>query len=418
MTQTINQPIQPKERIIALDFLRGFALLGILLMNIQSFAMPFAAYFNPTAFGDLTGINLGVWTFSHIFADSKFMTIFSILYGAGIILITQKAEEKGARPGRLHYSRTFWLLVIGLFHAYILWYGDILVLYATIAFVVFLFRKLSSRWLLIWGIVTLVIGSLITFGLGASYSFYPPEVQADFITAWSPSDAVLAEEVATYQSGWLQQMGHRAAKSLDTQTAGFFFWGLWRAGGLMLMGMGLFKMGVLTAQRSKIFYRNMLLIGFAVGLPLIIIGLVTNFNSGWSLEYARFAGSLFNYWGSIGVSLTYIAAVMLIAQSGWGSAIVARFAAVGRTALSNYLLQTILSILVFYGFGLGLFGQVERFGQLLVVLGIWTIQLIVSPIWLRYYRFGPVEWLWRSLTYGKAQSMRVKPASIRAATQS
>ena len=157
MTQTINQPIQPKERIIALDFLRGFALLGILLMNIQSFAMPFSAYFNPTAFGDLTGINLGVWTFSHIFADSKFMTIFSILYGAGIVLITQKAVEKGNRPGRVHYSRTFWLLIIGLFHAYVFWYGDILVLYAVTAFVAFLFRNLSSRWLLILGTVTLII---------------------------------------------------------------------------------------------------------------------------------------------------------------------------------------------------------------------------------------------------------------------
>lgn len=411
MTQPTNQPIQPKERIVALDFLRGFALLGILLMNIQSFAMPFSAYFNPTTFGDLTGINLGVWTFSHIFADSKFMTIFSILYGAGIILITQKAEEKGNRPGRLHYSRTFWLLVIGLFHAYILWYGDILVLYAVTAFIVFLFRRISPRWLLIWGTVTLMIGSLITLGLGASYSFFPPEVQADFVSAWSPSDAVLAAEVEAFQGGWLQQQGHRAEKSLDTQTSGFFFWGFWRAGGLMLLGMGLFKMGVLTARRTKSFYRNMLLVGFATGFPLIIVGLVTSFNSGWSLEYARFAGSLFNYWGSIGVSLGYIAAVMLIAQSGRGQALVDRFAAVGRTALSNYLLQTILSILVFYGFGLGLFGQVERFGQLLVVLGIWAVQLIISPIWLRYFKFGPVEWLWRSLTYGKAQPMAVKAKS-------
>ena len=409
MTQQSNHPIQPKERIIALDFLRGFALLGILLMNIQSFAMPSPAYFNPTAFGDLTGINLGVWTFSHVFADSKFMTIFSILYGAGIILITQKAEEKGTRPGRLHYSRTFWLLVIGLFHAYVLWYGDILVLYAVTAFIIFLFRKLSPRWLLIWGTITLIIGSLLTLGLGVNYDFFPPEVQAEFVTAWSPSTAEIAKEVDAFQGGWLQQMEVRATKSLDTQTSGFFFWGFWRAGGLMLLGMGLFKMGVLTAQRSKAFYRNMLLIGFATGFPLIIVGLVTSFNSGWSLEYARFAGSLFNYLGSIGVSLGYISAIMLIAQSGRGQAIVARFAAVGRMALSNYLLQTVLSIFVFYGFGLGLFGQVERIGQLLVVLGIWAIQLIVSPIWLRHYRFGPVEWLWRSLTYGKAQPMAIKP---------
>ena len=414
MSEKINLPVQPKERIIALDFLRGFALLGILLMNIQSFAMPFSAYFNPTAYGDLTGANLGVWAFSHIFADSKFMTIFSILYGAGIILITQKIDERGGRPAGLHYRRTFWLLVIGLAHAYLLWYGDILVTYGLIALIAFFFRKLSPRWLITWGVVTLMIGTLLTYSLGANFQFFPPEVQAEFASSWFPSDAQLAEEVAIYQSGWLQQLAARASESIDMQTTGFLFWGFWRAGGLMLLGMGLFKMGVLTAQRSNAYYRNMLLAGFVVGLPLIIYGMVSNFSSGWSLEYARFTGSLFNYWGSIGISLSYISAVMLIAKSGRWQAVVERFAAVGRTALSNYLLQTVLSILVFYGFGLGLFGQVERLGQFLIVLAIWAIQLIVSPIWLRHFRFGPVEWLWRSLTYGQLQPMAHKPAAATA----
>ena len=145
MSNTNPLPTQPKERIIALDFLRGFALLGILLMNIQSFAMPFAAYFNPTAYGDLTGVNRWVWIGSHIVADNKFMTIFSILYGAGIVLITQKLEKKGHGSAGLHYRRTFWLLVIGMAHAYLLWYGDILVTYALAALLVYFFRKRSPR---------------------------------------------------------------------------------------------------------------------------------------------------------------------------------------------------------------------------------------------------------------------------------
>lgn len=409
MAQLTHQPTGPKDRIIALDFLRGFALLGILLVNVQSFAMPFAAYFNREAYGDLTGINLAVWTFTHLFADNKFMTIFSMLYGAGIILLTQKIDENGGRPAGLHYRRTFWLLVIGFTHAYLLWYGDILVAYSLIALVAFFFRKLSPSWLIVWGIGALLIGSLITYWVGENYPFFHPQIQADFISAWSPSDAALAEEIAIYQGGWLRQMDHRVPESAEIQTTAFLFWSFWRAGGLMLIGMALFKIGVLTGQRSNRFYRNMLIIGFGVGFPLVIYGIVSNTNSGWSLEYARFTGSLFNYWGSLGVSLGYIAIVMLISNKRLLQPLVDRLAAIGRTALSNYLLQTLLATFIFYGFGLGLFGQVERLGQLLIVLGIWTIQLIVSPIWLRYFRFGPAEWLWRSLTYRNFQPMTAQP---------
>lgn len=123
-------PVAPSERIVSLDVLRGFAVLGILIMNIQSYAMPGAAYFNPMAYGDLTGLNKWVWILSHIFADQKFMTLFSILFGAGIVLMTGKVEARGQRSAGLHYRRTFWLFIIGMMHAYLLWHGDILVTYA------------------------------------------------------------------------------------------------------------------------------------------------------------------------------------------------------------------------------------------------------------------------------------------------
>ena len=135
-------PVSSSDRIVSLDVLRGFAVLGILIMNIQSYSMIGAAYLNPNAFGDLTGLNKWVWILSHIFADSKFITIFSILFGAGIVLFTNKAAEKGRSAAGLHYRRTFWLFVIGLMHAYLLWYGDILVIYALCALFVFLFRRL------------------------------------------------------------------------------------------------------------------------------------------------------------------------------------------------------------------------------------------------------------------------------------
>lgn len=405
MAQNVNTPVKPKERIVALDFLRGFALLGILLMNIQSFAMPDAAYFNPTAYGDLTGLNRLVWTTSHIFADSKFMTIFSILYGAGIVLITTKLEEKGRRSAGLHYRRTFWLLVIGLAHAYLLWYGDILVTYALVAMIVYWFRKLSPRRLIVLGIVAFSVSTLLQLGTASSIANFPPEMVADFQADWQPDAEAVAWETAVYQSGWLEQMAHRVPASIEMQTLAFLFWGGWRAGGLMLIGMALFKLGVLTAQRSTRFYRKLLIAGFGLGLPLVILGVVRNFAAGWTLEYSRFVGSQFNYWGSLGVSLGYIAVMMLIAKSERWQQAIRPFAAVGRTALSNYLFQTVAATLIFYGHGLGLFGQVARTGQLLIVLGIWVVQVILSTLWLRRFRFGPAEWLWRSLTYGKWQPM-------------
>lgn len=414
MSMKTAVPVKPKERILALDMLRGVALLGILLMNIQSFAMPAAAYFNPTAYGDLTGANRAVWTFSHIFADQKFMTIFSILYGAGIILITRKLEDRGQKSAGLHYRRTFWLLVIGLAHAYLLWYGDILVTYALAALVVYFFRKLSPRWLIVWGVLTLAISTGLQLFTANSLAFFPPEQVTAFAESWQPDAETIAWETAVYQGSYLDTFDHRIPASIEMNTASFLFWGMWRAGGLMLIGMALFKLGVLTAQRSRRFYATMALVGFAAGLPLVLIGLSRNFAADWSLTYARFVGVQWNYWGSLGVSLGYIALVMLAAKSARLQAALRPFAAVGRTALSNYLFQTIVATTLFYGYGFGLFGQVSRVGQLLIVLAIWGTQLALSTLWLRRFRFGPAEWLWRSLTYGRFQPIRQRETAVAA----
>jgi uncharacterized protein len=174
----------------------------------------------------------------------------------------------------------------------------------------------------------------------------------------------------------------------------------------MLVGMALLKWGVITAQRSPRFYRTMLAAGFVIGLPVVIYGVTRNFAAGWALGYSMFLGWQYNYWGSLFISLAYIGAVMLICKSNPLEKFTRPFAAVGRLALSNYLLQTIICTTIFYGHGLGLYGKVERIGQIAIVIGVWILQLVISPIWLRKFRFGPAEWLWRSLTYWKIQPMR------------
>lgn len=399
------RPTRPGERIRSLDLLRGFALLGILLINIQFFSMISAAYLNPTTYGDLSGVNGWVYILSHVLADQKFMTLFTILYGAGVMLMTSRAEARGARSARIHYRRTFVLLVIGLLHAYLLWAGDVLVSYALCALVVFPFRKLSPRTLLTLGLSGVLITSVIFLFTGLSLGYIPPDAIAEMADNWKPPEELVQKEVTAYRSGWLKQMEERVDTALFLQTKGFLLWGLWRIGGLMLVGMALFKWGVVTAARSSRFYVGLAAAGLTLGWSLASYGLVRNFTRNWSLD-CQFIGSQYNYWGSILVSLGYLSLVMLICKSELGGRLSQSISAVGRTALSNYMLQTFLCTTLFYGHGFGLFGSVDRTGQVAVVLAVWIIQLVASSWWVKRFHYGPMEWVWRSLTYGRLQPIR------------
>lgn len=409
-TKPIVAPVGAGDRIVSIDVLRGFAVLGILIINIQSFSMIFSAYLNPMSFGDLTGINRWVWILSHVLANMKFMTIFSLLFGAGIILFTQKAESKGLKPAGLHYRRTLWLLIIGLAHAYLLWHGDILVTYALCALWVYLFRRKTPKTLLIIAFILILIPSLLYFFFGWSIPFWPEESMQNNMQMWAPTAEQMSYELEAYRSGWIGQMDHRIPSSIALQTFVFLIFHGWRVTGLMLIGMALFKSNVLSAARSKKFYKWMFTVGLVIGLSLIITGVIRNFSEGWTLKYSMFYGWQFNYWGSLGMAAAYIALIMLVCQSAKFIAIKTRLAAAGRMAFTNYLLQTIICTTIFYGHGLGLFGKVERWGQALIMIGIWILILFISPIWLKHFRFGPVEWLWRTLTYLKAQPMRREPA--------
>lgn len=407
----MSKPTTPTQRIVAIDVLRGFALLGILVMNIQFFAMPAAAYFNPTAYGDLTGVNRWVWILSHLLTDHKMMNIFSMLYGAGIVLLTDRLAAREEHPLRIHYRRTLWLLMIGLVHAYLIWAGDILTVYAVTALVVVWFRKLRPTWLVVWGILFLSISSAIMLLGGWSLPKMPPEQAAALIADWEPAAAELNAELAAYRGGWLAQMEPRVAESLSMHTGGIFAWGFWRSGGLMLLGMAFFKWEFFSAKRSRRFYLILLLVGLGIGLPIVAYGIVQNFAQGWTFVYSRFGiGYQYNYWASILVSLGYVGGVMLIVQANLLARLTSALAAVGRMALTNYLLHSIIATTIFYGHGLGLFGNVNRIGQILIVFAIWLVQLLISPWWLAHFRYGPVEWLWRSLTYWQLQPLRRSPA--------
>jgi uncharacterized protein len=382
------------------------AILGILMMNIQSFSMINAAYLNPTAYGDFTGLNRWVWLLSHLLADQKFITIFSLLFGAGIVLFTERVEAKGYSPQGLHYRRMFWLLLIGLLHAYLLWYGDILVTYALCGLLVVRCRKWPPKLLLIVGSLTFAMASFLYLYLWFSLPQMPLETYQQVKLDWQPSPEMIEHELAAYRSGWLGQMSLRADASFRIQLFAFWLHYFWQVSGLMLVGMALFKGGVFTVERSRRFYIALASVGLGLGLPIVSYGIVQNFAANWTVDYSPFLGSQFNYWGSLLVALGYCGFIALVTKTPKLRSVARVLGAVGRMALTNYLLQTLICTTLFYGHGLGLFGRVERSGQILIVIGIWAVQLIISPIWLRYYRFGPAEWLWRSLTYWQLQPIK------------
>ena len=401
------QPVAEKERIVTLDVLRGFALLGILPMNIQYFSMISAAYFNPTAYGDLHGANFVVWLLSHLLADQKFMTIFSMLFGAGILLMTSRVEAAGRRSAMLHYRRMGWLILFGIAHSYLLWSGDILYSYGVCGLVVYLFRKLRPRTLLIVGTLTIAVASvsLTFYGLWSRH-WSPTDLKAAREQLWQPTPQMVAKEVAAYQGNWTKQMPYRVIDSIQMETGFFLGFTLWRAGGLMLIGMALFKLGVFAAKRSQSVYWTMIVVALLVGIPVTLYGTYRDFAAGWDFRYSFFYGMQFNYWASVLMSLGWVGAVMLASKATALLPLTRRLAPVGRMAFSNYIMHTVISTTIFYGYGFGLFGKVERVWQFGIVLVIWAVQLMLSPIWLRHFHFGPLEWLWRSLTYWQWEPFR------------
>ena len=392
-------PTPPSERITSLDALRGFALLGILVINIRVFSMPEQTLLNPNVYGDFTGLNYWTWFLGHVFAQSKFITIFSALFGAGVLLFVESKEEKGQDAVRLHLRRTAVLIAIGLLHAYLLWYGDILVTYGLTGIFLLFVRDLDARRL------TTLAGVFLLF-VPAIELFAAVSIGGEAIAAqWQPAEAAIREQVATYRGGWLDQMSHRVSSSFQRQTSGFIGSSFWRVGGVMLLGMALYRRGVLTGERSTAFYRR-LVAGGVVGVGIVVAGVAYIEANDWSAGAALYWRQ-FNYVGSLLVAGGYVGLVTLFVR--WrGEEIVTRaLSAVGRTAFTNYLLQTVIATTIFYGHGLGLFGYVSRVEAMGIVVAVWAVQVPLSVLWLRYFRFGPVEWVWRTLTYGEAQPMRI-----------
>lgn len=374
-------PVTESSRITSLDLIRGGAVLGILLMNAVSFKYGSVPYWNISAGGMNNGLDWAVGIFGEIFIDQKFMGLFSLLFGAGIMLFIDRAAVRNAHPVRLNLWRNGLLLAMGLVHA-LLWQGDVLTIYALSALVLLALRQLPAKALIIIGAALF----LLTAANGLLMQYIANAAAAPLAGLWKPAAAPLGQ-------------GEPVDNLLLLLTLiNYFLRGL----GLILMGAGLYRTGFMHGDRPARTYQLTALIGLGVGLPLAAAGIGWVARNDFGREVA-FIGQIPNTVGTIPAALGYLSLIVLWNQ-GRDSWLKGRLRAVGRMALTNYLTQTVLGVLILTH----LLGDaaIGRSGVLAFVLAVWALQLGWSAAWLHHFRFGPMEWLWRVATYRRGQPLR------------
>ena len=427
-----SAPVSASARIASLDILRGFALLGILLVNILGFGMASIGYFHPfVGLGNNAELNYAVWGAVNLFFEGSMRGLFSMLFGAGVVMFTTGfgSHSGTGKSARLHYRRTFFLLLFGIFDAYVLlWTGDILIAYAIAGAILYPLRNTKPKTLIILSAVILLCssfvfataGTLMTEGRDAAAVIEAnPEgnhstelhEQADL---WYEADGTFTynetaiQEELDLRRGSYSQVAKYSAKTVNEQLMFFTpLFMMWDAIGMMLLGMAAYRLGFLSAQRSKKEYLRLTIFGFSIGLLVNGIELYQAVESNYDVLVISgwFQGTY--HIGRVSMALGWLGLVMLVCQSELWPTLRLQLSAVGRTALSNYLLHSLLCLIIFTGAGFGLIGTFERWELYVIVLAIWIFQLFASSWWIKRYAFGPAEWLWRTMTYGSKQKWRI-----------
>jgi len=425
------RPVSEADRILSLDVLRGFALLGILLLNIVGMGMHSASYFSPDlhaadGISELP-INLAVWATVDVLFEGAMRALFSMLFGASIVLL---ATGRSARGAPMFYRRNAWLLAFGLVDAYVLfWTGDILVTYALAGFVLFRFRNASPRKLLISALVVLVLHT--GFFVGWKYSLAIGQQAAVEVASnpelGGPGASEMAEVWYDFESNFVVPPGTEAVELQQRRASypdAFLFNAgkatgmilvsiptllLWDALIMMLIGMALFKQSILDASKSTGFYVKLMLIGFGTGFAINSWEVYQAARSGFQLletfPYLHWTYHL----GRLGMAFGWMGLILFVCRKSFWAKARHALAAVGRMALSNYLMHSVFALVLFSGAGFALVGEFDRWMLYPIVASIWVIQLIVSPWWLSRFQFGPCEWLWRGLSYGRIPALRRTP---------
>jgi uncharacterized protein len=427
-------PIRQGDRVVSIDVLRGVAVLGILLMNIVAMGLPFAAYDDPTIIGNRSPIDFWVWAVNAVLAEGKMRAIFSMLFGASVVLIAQRASVRGTDSAAdVHVRRNLWLVLFGFIHSYfLLWVGDILFTYGVAGLPLFAFRRVRSRNLIILGSIVLALqapkmayhnhelgeasAGLRELGrvTASGGTLTPAQEESrkqwmDTLSDEKPTPKALQQTISDRRSGYLTNVTTSAAASMYLESMYLYKVGLWDAAGAMMIGMALLKMGVFSASRSYRFYLVMALAGYAAGIPLGIWVVADWMRQGFD------AGARWTSLDDVtrmSIALGHVAVVMMICKAGAAKWATAPLAAVGRMALTNYIMQTVICMTLFCGFGFGWFGLLARHQLYYIVASVWAFELIASVVWLRWFQFGPLEWVWRWLTYRQRPPFRARRSAL------
>ncbi len=406
------------DRILTLDVIRGVAVMGIFSVNVVAFAMIESAYFNPASYGGHTGADLALWATNMVLIDGKMRTLFSMLFGASMLLVIERAERGGRSGWWTHFRRMVILLGFGLFHYYFIWFGDILTLYAASGLIAFLCRRMGAEKLVALG-AALLVGSMALFGLFlhgqylAEFAAHAPGATARAVGEWNdglgaltPSAAEIAKDKALHLGSYSNYVAHNLARWTSVFGDNLPF--LLDTVGLMLLGMAGYKSGFLTGEWGDSRYRRVAVPAIAVGA---IGGIATVAYDIWSNFYVVGMMSAFIVFETPFITIMAVGyAAMIVLLSRRNGSLTQRIAAAGRCAFTNYLGTSIIASLVFYGWGLGLYGSISRWQAWLLAPLVWAIMLLWSKPWLERFHYGPFEWAWRSLSRWKLQPMRKLPS--------
>ncbi len=427
-------PVSEKERLKLIDALRGVALLGILLMNIPGFAM--ANYFSESFKSDPANVNFWVSAVISVFFEGKMRALFGMIFGAGVLLFVSKKEQAGRSVTGLFYRRMFWLVLFGLIHAHlILWIGDILYLYGFCGMIVYLFRKVKPIYLVLGvplvAVVDFTAGTLfyqhvrgeriayVEASAAATENRPVTDAQKDALARWREIEKTLIpnredakENTRKMKSDYATVASYLRPLAWKGQTI-FLPFEIWDSLALMLLGMALYQWGFLSGQWSNRDYAKVMAIGYGIGLPLATYSFYHSYLYSPNHEAALrrmelvpvdWVGLIYPF-QRIFLVMAHVAALVLLYKSQYAQTLFRCLEAVGRMALSNYIMQSVICTLFFFGYGLNYFAELQFYQIYFVVLAIWIVQLIVSPFWLRFFLFGPLEWVWRSLNYWKRQPL-------------
>lgn len=410
-------PIAPNERITLLDAIRAFALLGILLMNMEAFNGPLllsASGMDPA----LTGVDRVVDGLIYFFVQGKFFTLFSLLFGMGFAVIVQRAEAAGRPFALLYLRRSVALLVIGLAHALLVWSGDVLVTYALLSFLLLAFQPVPARWLAWLGGAAYLAAPAMMFGIAliAGLMSLSPESAASWDAAIAQGTAevraILDDASRIYAAGSYAEALQLRVREFGIMVNNIFLFGPMVLG-MFLLGAALVRSGAITqpASRPRLFA---FLRWGALPLGLLAMGASFALESHTPVDRLDFRSGSAQAVGMLGSGL------MCLGYLGWlvaffqgpGARLGAWLAPAGRMALTNYLMQSVVCTLVFYGYGLGWYGQLPRAWHVPFALVLFVLQVLLAHVWLARFRFGPMEWLWRSATYLRPQPMRLRAQPV------